>query len=353
MKRIVICCDGTWSVPDQRCGELACPTNVVKTALTVGRHGGGAPQHVYYGRGIGTGRRDHLLGGAFGVGLTAHILDAYTYLIEEYEPGDDLYLFGFSRGAYTVRSLAGLIRNCGILKPRFRHVLPDAYRLYRRRDAASHPARFEAQLFRRAYTHEADGHVARIKFVGVWDTVGALGIPVGVLGRISRRVLGLQFHDTALSSFVDNAFQALAIDERRRSFTPAIWTRQAHAAHQRLEQVWFAGVHSSVGGGTASTGLSDIAFEWMRDRARRCGLEFDDDAPESSTAPDPFEPFDDSWNGIYRLLPPRRRHIESTGRPAAYGFLHPSAAERRDAMPSYCPPNLPADSVIAPLGAID
>lgn len=346
MKRIVICCDGTWSVPDQRCGEVACPTNVAKTALTVARNAD-VPQRLYYGRGIGTGRCDALLGGAFGIGISQHIIDAYAFLIEEYEPEDDVYLFGFSRGAYTARSLAGLIRNCGILRRKFRDRLPDAYQLYRRRDNDSHPARNESQLFRRSYSYEADGHITRIKFIGVWDTVGALGIPVGVLGRLSRRILRLQFHDVALSSFVDNAFQALAIDERRRAFEPSIWTQQAHATHQRLEQVWFAGVHSSVGGGSQSIGLSDIAFQWVRDRARECGLRFDERVPEANTHPDPFAAFVDSWKGIYRLMPPRRRCIRATGTFDTYEYVHPLAEERRQRESFYDPPNLPPHPVIA------
>ena len=348
MKRIVICCDGTWSVPDKRCGQLACPTNVARTALTVARDNTDVRQHVYYGRGIGTGRCDHLLGGAFGIGISRRILDAYAYLIAAYEPGDDLYLFGFSRGAYTVRSLAGLIRNCGILKRQFLGRLPDAYRLYRRRDENSHPALNESRLFRRSFSYESDACVTRIKFIGVWDTVGALGIPVGPLGRLSRRIPRLQFHDVALSSLVDNAFQALAIDERRRAFRPSIWTRQAHATRQRLEQVWFAGTHGSVGGGTPSVGLSDVTFEWMRDRARECGLRFDQRVPEAETRPDPTEPFEDSWNGIHRLVPPRRRRIEATGQPGTCEYVHPLAAERREHGASYDPPNLPPHPALAP-----
>ncbi|TAK56355.1 MAG: DUF2235 domain-containing protein, partial [Dehalococcoidia bacterium] len=180
-KKIVICCDGTWSVPDRRCenGQL-CATNVAKTALTVARHGAdGCPQLAYYGRGVGTGKWDHWLGGLFGVGTSHNILDAYAYLIDTYRPGDELYLFGFSRGAYTVRSLAGLIRNCGILQPRFRDRIDDAYDLYRRRDPDSRPPSRESRLFRRSYSWEADHEPARVQFIGVWDTVGALGIPVG------------------------------------------------------------------------------------------------------------------------------------------------------------------------------
>ncbi len=350
-KKIVICCDGTWSVPDRRCEEgRLCPTNVAKAALTVARYdAGGRRQLVYYARGVGTGRRDRIMGGAFGVGISRNIREAYAYLVEEYRPGDELYLFGFSRGAYTVRSLAGLIRNCGILQPRFRDRIGAAYALYRRGDPDSHPTARESQLFRQTYSWEADGHVARIKFIGVWDTVGALGIPVGLLARLSVRVLRLRFHDVNLSSYVDNAFHALAIDERRRAFTPAIWNQQEHAAGQRLEQVWFAGVHSNVGGGNADAQLSDVAFLWMKDRAVECGLAFDERAVADSTDPDPFGRLGESWRGIYRLVPPRRREIKATGAAPWFQYVHPGAIERRERDATYHPPNLPDHPVPAPL----
>jgi uncharacterized protein (DUF2235 family) len=349
-KRIVICCDGTWSVPDNRCAQgRLCPTNVTKTALAVARRdSSGRRQLVYYGRGVGTGRWDRLRGGAFGVGLSANIRDAYAYLIDVYHPGDDLYLFGFSRGAYAVRSLAGLIRNCGVLQPRFHDRLHEAYALYRRGDPDSHPTARESQLFRRTYSWEAEGAPARIKFVGVWDTVGALGIPVGLLARISVRLLRLRFHDVKLSSYVDNAFHALAIDERRRAFAPTLWQRQEHSTGQRVEQVWFAGVHSNVGGGETDAHLSDIAFLWMRDRAVECGLAFDERAVAAEVSPDPCGKLFESWRGIYRLIPPRRRTIEATGTPPRFGYVHRAALERREHDPTYRPPNLPEHPASTP-----
>jgi len=349
--KIVVCCDGTWSVPDKRCENgRVCPTNVTKTALTVARSGGdGCPQLVYYGRGVGTGRFDHLIGGLFGAGISHHILDAYAYLIDAYRPGDDLYLFGFSRGAYTVRSLAGLIRNCGILQPRFRDRINAAYALYRRRDPDSQPPARESQLFRRTYSWEAEAPPTRIRFIGVWDTVGALGIPVGLFSRWSIKLLGLGFHDVDLSSYVDNAFQALAIDERRRAFSPTLWNQQAHAVGQRLEQVWLPGVHSNAGGGEADARVSDVAFLWMVERARECGLSFDEGALADSTDPDPFGPLSESWTGIWRLVPPRRRTITATGLGPQYQYAHPGAIARRDRDPSYHPPNFPEHPVPAPL----
>ena len=269
MKRIVICCDGTWNRPDQVQGGKICASNVTKIARCIApADAKGTRQLLFYDKGVGTGRFDRILGGAFGWGIKKKILDAYRFLMATYEPGDELFFLGFSRGAYTVRSTFGLIRNSGLLKREFAHKLEDAYALYRRRDDASHPDAIESELFRRSYSWEP-----RAKFIGVWDTVGALGLPVGgLLKFINKR---WSFHDVTLSSWVDNAFQALAIDERRKPFRPSVWDQSAKANGQVLEQVWFAGVHSNVGGSYPQSGLSDIALLWMINKIQACGLAVD------------------------------------------------------------------------------
>src|SRR5438034_5107168 len=265
-KRIVVCCDGTWSTPDERDVNPAnppeyalAPTNVTKLALAVAPSDpqNGISQLVFYNRGVGTGNWGHILGGVLGAGLDRKIQEAYTYIVENYESGDELYLFGFSRGAYTVRSLAGFIRNSGVLQPRNASRLDAAFALYRDRSPASHPRTLESQLFRRSFSYEP-----RIKFMGVWDTVGSLGIPNAPF-PIAKHWM---FHDLVLSSYVENAFQALAIDERRGPFSPALFARDQHDA-QRLEQVWFAGVHKDVGGGYFAHTLSDLSLAWMARRA--------------------------------------------------------------------------------------
>src|SRR2546425_10251784 len=130
MKRIVVCCDGTWNRPDQVHDGLVCASNVTKIARCIAPlDATGIPQVVFYDKGVGTGRFDRLLGGAFGWGIKRKILDAYSFLMTTYEPGDELFFFGFSRGAYTVRSTFGLIRNSGLLKPEFAHKLEGAYEL--------------------------------------------------------------------------------------------------------------------------------------------------------------------------------------------------------------------------------
>jgi len=268
-KRLIICCDGTWNKPDQQQDGVPTPTNVTKVALAAApQDAAGNPQMVFYDKGVGTDWYSKLIGGAFGAGLSKNIQDAYRFLIANYEPNDFLYLFGFSRGAYTARSLAGLIRNSGLLRREFSGKVEDAYTLYRRRDDKSHPTDTEATLFRRSFCNEP-----RIHFLGVWDTVGALGIPLdGPLRFINK---AWQFHDVKLSRSVDHAYHALAIDEKRKAFAPTLWEQQENAGAQVLEQVWFAGVHSNVGGGYPKRGLSDLALLWMLRKAEACDLRFD------------------------------------------------------------------------------
>lgn len=282
-KRVVVCCDGTWNTPDEMRAGAAAPTNVAKLALTV-LTGEGSDQLLFYEPGVGTTPDDRVFGGAFGYGLSANICNAYSFLARAYESGDALYLFGFSRGAYTARSLAGLIRNCGLLRPEHADQVEAAFAFYRDRTSHTHPSSISSQLFRRMYAHDDD----EIHFIGVWDTVGALGIPDQLPGweRLAGVFTGWErlwgFHDTQLSSHVRHAFHALSIDEQRAAFVPTLWTQDPAAAQgQTLEQVWFAGVHSEVGGGSRSAALSDIALMWMIGRAQACGLTLDPSRLES------------------------------------------------------------------------
>ncbi len=324
MKRIVICCDGTWNYPDQ-----VSPTNVVKVALALAdRDSTGVVQRAFYNAGVGTRSGERLLGGAIGYKLSANVRECYRFLVENYERGDELYFFGFSRGAFTARSTAGLVRNSGILRPEHRNRIDDAYQIYRARGGQAHPRGTRATLFRRSFSQETPIH-----FIGVWDTVGALGIP-GLGQRwatlVNRR---WQFHDTDLSTTVRLAYQALAMDEERGPFVPTLWNRQEGAGHQVLEQVWFPGVHSDVGGGYEDCSLAEIPMLWLVDRAARAGLEFrdghfsgarpdDDRAAEDARAagrwvnPHPAAPPHDSRRGIYRLM---RRYRRSPGRERSPG----------------------------------
>jgi uncharacterized protein (DUF2235 family) len=314
-KRLVVCCDGTWNTPDQAMEGRPCPTNVTKVALEVAEKGGdGRQQCVYYLRGVGTARGERIRGGAFGVGLSRNVKEAYRTIVENYEPDDELFFFGFSRGAFTARSTAGFVRNCGVLKRQHAYRVDEAYALYRDRDA--HPRGTESELFRRSYSYDPD-----ITFIGVWDTVGALGIPVRGMGWLNKR---WAFHDTQLSSKVKNAFQALAIDEKRGPFRPTLWKpheNDVHPPDQRLEQVWFSGVHCGIGGGYEDTSLSDIALLWMVQRAKECGLAFRPDAfrwrppgqPPNDDRPRLTPTFAgllrESRKGFYQVSPKHHRKI--------------------------------------------
>ncbi|MDP9344811.1 MAG: DUF2235 domain-containing protein, partial [Actinomycetota bacterium] len=283
----------------------------------------------------GTSRSQRLTGGAFGLGLSRNVRDCYRFVIECYEPGDELFFFGFSRGAFTARSTVGLIRNAGVLRREHADRLDDAYRLYRSGGDARAPTGLEAELFRRSFAHPE----VRIHFVGVWDTVGALGIP-GLPARIARGRWG--FHDTKLSSYVDFAYQALAIDEQRRPFLPTLWQRQEHATEQVLQQVWFAGAHSDVGGGYPDPSLSEIALLWIVERAHSCGLQFTAEAftrvaqavgePRRrgrQVSPSALGPITDSRRGLYRLLKAYHRPLlDPTG--VACSAVSSTAVRRAD-----------------------
>ena len=337
-KRLVLCCDGTWNTPDQRTRGQVTPTNVTKVAVSLSdRDADGREQRLYYQSGVGTRPHERLRGGTFGFGLSRNVTDTYRFLVQNFTPGDELFFFGFSRGAFTARSTVGFIRKCGILRPEHAHRVDEAYTLYRNRNNITHPRRIESTLFRRSYSHET-----RIRFIGVWDTVGALGIPFKTpLSRwLNRRYL---FHDTDLSGWVDSAYQALAIDEKRGPFRPTLWTRQSDPPrHQTFEQVWFSGVHSDVGGGYEEHELSDIPLLWMVDRAESCGLAFDptafperlpggkdDETPAVWTRvhPDPLGEIHESRTGFYRLIRPYIRHPGAS--PGDHEYVSSSAVDRQ------------------------
>jgi uncharacterized protein (DUF2235 family) len=325
-KRLIVCCDGTWNRPDQHHNGVAAPTNVSKLALAVAREdSGGVAQRVFYQPGVGTRRWERLRGGAFGAGLSRNVRECYRFLVECYEPGDELYFFGFSRGAFSARSTVGMVRNCGILRPEHADRVNEAYRLYRSKEDPTMPDGMEAQMFRRMYAHPESG----IHFIGVWDTVGRLGIPIDGIRR--PFVKFWSFHDTRLSRAVKFAYQALAIDEQRGPFEPTLWEQHEQADGQTLEQVWFAGVHSDVGGGYSEPALAEIPLLWMVDRAAEAGLAFVPDrlvpAGEGldpqlrhvgiQVAPDALGKLHDSLKGFYRLFRRCRRPIAGDGASAA------------------------------------
>lgn len=259
-KRIVFCADGTWDSPAKH-------TNVYKLykALLVT-----ADQMPFYDDGVGADGNpiSKILGGAFGTGLWQKIKDGYTKIAQVYEAGDQLFLFGFSRGAYTARSLAGMIAACGLPTKNFTNdMVETAFKAYRDRDDRQNIL---------AGLSDFAMDAPNITMVGVWDTVGSLGIPSAV-GLSDPIAYG--FLDTGLSPKIQNAYHALAIDEKRAQFPPTLWTSQPGPG-QTMEQVWFVGVHSDIGGGEpddlpGTTALSDLTLGWMMNKASALGLQFD------------------------------------------------------------------------------
>lgn len=333
MKRLILCCDGTWNSADQESNGKPCPTNVIKIAYRLCKHGqDGTEQIIFYDQGVGThGWLDRLEGGATGAGLEDNIHDAYIFLLANYEPGDEIYLIGFSRGAFTARSIGGMVRKCGILKREFVQYYHDAEAMYH--DPNIHPDNEKAVTFRKNYSLTGADDVP-IQMVGVWDTVGALGIPLRGLRAFNKQEY--QFHDTELSGTVKFAFHALAVDEHRVPFEPSLWAYKPKPP-QVVEQCWFPGVHSDVGGGYGETFLSDIALAWMIDRAKTAGLEFDGPVMQAHpTHPTPTGKMHDSMTPFYHLQGALQRPIG--GDPTQ--SLHPSVVARWDADKTYRPKNV-------------
>ncbi len=266
---------------------------------------GEVEQLKYYHKGVGTTWSSRILGGMFGAGLSKNIRDGLVWLANHYRENDRIYIFGFSRGAYTARSLVGLINKCGI--PRLpsgpcsqrtvKGLVATAYHIYREgqwtKDA------FQAKGFRQTYCWPD----VKIKFIGVWDTVGALGLPVHEIWFGSDYY---RFHDTQLSDIVDNAFHAVAVDEHRPDFAATMWDASTKLREgQRVEQRWFPGAHADVGGGYSKGRLYQAPLRWMQEMATQCGLTFK--AKVDVDAEAFLSPMHDSLSefafGLYALLP--------------------------------------------------
>lgn len=339
MKRIIICCDGTWNSPGDVKNSHSIKTNVQKIFESVCNTGeDGLVQIKHYIDGIGTSgsKLRRIIDGATGWGLDNNILSAYKFLVWNFVKGDEIYLFGFSRGAYTARSVAGLIRNCGIIRNDELPLINAAYDHYRNHnDEEWRPDGVKAQEFRKKYSVESN-----IRFIGVWDTVGALGIPFAAFQMINREKY--KFHDTQLSSSVDFAYQALAIDERRKSFDATLWKQSpkqsARTLPQVMEQRWFMGVHSNVGGGYPDSEISDIALQWMMEKAKNTQLALDAEYIEKQVHPHPGGRIYDSYVFPYNLAGPLERKISAD--PVYHSSIDKSVLQRMTADPDYRPKNL-------------
>ncbi|MFB2892394.1 DUF2235 domain-containing protein [Aerosakkonemataceae cyanobacterium BLCC-F50] len=348
-KRLVVCCDGTWH-------ELTStdPTNVLKLARLVKYTADDqTPQLVFYSS--GSSREDvnipelidRLGDSAFRWGIDRLIQDAYRFLCMNYDPDsqDEIYLFGFSRGAYIVRCLAGMIYKCGLLRRSKIQEIRKAYELYRHSEIAHDSP--EVQEFRKENSKKVSQGATDlennipIKMLGCWETVGTLGIPdVLPLPAIEKIWnINYQFYDATLSPIVENGFHAVALDEKRQVFPSTPLKKNEKNPNQVVEEVWFAGEHSCVGGGNKDyRGLSDYALQWMLQKAENLGLEFystANDSEDFQIKPDPTTYFDNTVEGVYLLRGEGWRSIHSSRI-----SVHSSVVKRLKACPDYRPENL-------------
>jgi len=341
-KRIIICCDGTWNEPEAIVNNRQVPTNVLKLVRAVNPRdeANGIDQVIYYARDMGTGifgKFGKYVRGATGVGISRNVRDAYRFLALNYVEGDEVFGFGFSRGAYTIRCLSGMLDAIGLLNKNDLDRFPDAYRYYRTPPEKRPSCKYHLPLTTLPRVQP------KIKFLGVWDTVGAFGTPTPWLGRLSKK-LWVGFHDATLAQPVENAYQALAVDERRGPFMPAIWDRRT--GQKNVQQVWFAGSHSNIGGGYQDSGLSDIAFTWLINRAVQHGLAVDSGymSDRSKVAPQTDGLLVASFSSTYKLL--KKLRVAPYPRPIGHylnmgEMVHESVVKRLlSSHSSYHPTNL-------------
>ena len=336
MKKIITCSDGTWNKPNSRDDNEPVRTNVQKIFDYINKEGLNNGEKIkqikYYDEGVGAEGNmfTKLFNGATGKGLDDNILDAYKFISWNYEAGDEIFLFGFSRGAYTARSLAGLIRKCGIIIKNDLNVFDEAYALYR--DTSLHPDSKKVMDFRNQNCYEP-----KIKFIGVWDTVGSLGLPLHWLQMYNKKKY--QFHDTTLSSIIDHAYHAIAVDEKRSTFKPTLWKQSDNiknrSTEQVLEQRWFAGVHSNVGGGYPDEGLADITLKWMLQKATDVGLGFNETLINNDVKPNYKGVIYNSKAGLFSFLPSFIRCIDKTTT-----FIDDTVIERIGEIKEYKPINV-------------
>ena len=339
MKNIVICCDGTGNEVKE-----GAQSNVLELYRRLDKSRPDE-QVTYYDPGLGTlaapGLQtktakfvSQLMGLAFAYGLPTNIKQAYSFLMQTYEEGDRIFLFGFSRGAYTVRALAGMIYECGLLQRHSENLIDYALKLHRTKGKGRWKvaARFR-KYFPRQWPHDrGDG---RIHFVGVWDTVKSVGL--------LRRSLVLPY--TRDMKAAAHGRHAVSLDERRSKYRPNLWDPEnadeisPETQRPRFLQVWFPGVHSDVGGGYEETGLSDGALAWMLEEAEAHGLLLEP-GDARDVVPNPKDKLHDPLLPFWWVLGWWRRKVP------AGALVHPSVRERRAAFGGYdrrCEKLLPDD----------
>jgi len=359
MTRIVVFCDGTWNSP-----KIVEPTHVVRMSRAL-INDPAQGQVVAYFAGIGTDRRfdgpvsgflNRWGGGLFGWGLDAKVKQAYQFIARAYREGDEIYVLGFSRGAYTARSVVGMIRKCGIIADTSTEGVNRAFALYRKRGRTNAPDEPHIKAARAAMspdftTSKEDqvwrgGGIARVRvaYLGVWDTVGAKGIPVAILGPVAalwnRRY---RFHDMQLSRLVTRARHAVALDEMRLFYRPALWDNLDDrpgqpglnggnvSATRPYQQVWFIGTHSIVGGSSGARELGEFTLAWMLEGAPELTLK--------AGARVPLMPGDAAVSTP--LLPAKKGLLRRWRKGPEHGRdVHPSVRVRIEARSDYRPGSL-------------
>jgi uncharacterized protein (DUF2235 family) len=335
-QRLILLYDGTWNDPQDR-------TNVYRLSRNILDYDGDVYQRFFYDPGVGTSEFTRLRGGLFGAGLSKNLLEGYEWLARRYMEGDEIWVFGFSRGAFTARSLVGMIRKCGLLHITTADLLDAAEKLYR--DKQSAPDGENCRLFRTQYSREV-----KIHFIGVWDTVGALGVP-GTM--ISEHEL-YSWHDTCLSKIVERAYQAVALDEHRAAYDAVLWTGEngmKKSEHLEVEQRWFIGAHANVGGGYGDDPLSDLSLAWMQEKASAAGLKLIPyQASSSAYESTPRDSYKEFIKGVYSAFRNifhsgngrhyRRFEQDQKGNLAIGVSVDSSVWKRWKSIPTYRPPTL-------------
>ncbi|QMV14968.1 DUF2235 domain-containing protein [Vibrio spartinae] len=330
MAYLIVCCDGTWNGADNRDNGVLAPTNIRQIFNMLPEKNS---QHTRYQPGVGTnGLFDKLVGGAFGSGVSQDIIDCYQWIADKYQQGDRLILTGFSRGAFTARSLAGLICRFGIIdlhkyeSNKWKNLIETVYdEGYRKKEDK------EFLKIHHDITFIEDSNI--IFFLGVFDTVGALGVPDDkTIADWFDNPSKYRFHDLHLSDDVMHARHAVSIDEMRGSFSPTLWEEDAVHQHNSMKQLWFPGVHSDIGGGYQNDGLSDISLNWMVDELKEVASDLIwEESMLADVKPNPLSEVHDSYMGLMKVLVTAPRNIPNFE--TQTNHFHPSAITRHQASP--------------------
>ena len=313
-KRVALFLDGTWN-------NVSDNTNVWRLKSLCARS---PEQLVYYSAGVGTQYGERISGGMFGIGLNEEVISAYEWLVEHYETDAQVFIFGFSRGAFTARSLAGFVSKCGLLKPGSPVSMKQLFERYRKGTAPTVRAldkAVESELPLEDKWIKEYSRPIPIWFQGVWDTVGALGVPLPCIPKVSRE--DFAFLETDLRINDTHAYHALAIDEHREAFAPTLWTKSTPKHGDtfpprdldHVEQRWFVGAHANVGGGYENDLLAQIPLEWLMGKAIAHGLVFTDQVVidgDENTCPI-HDSLAEMAHGIYEILTLGKHYYRTIG----------------------------------------